>query len=348
MNASHNCLNVKEAKVLIATNAVFAAIGALANLLAILIIFLTRSHHQHVHRLTLYLGLLGLTVSVLIGFETLPVDIDRSSDAPAVVREGWNCTCAAIGFVTQHLALSKALANLGVCFYIFTVAMFPRDARLQQRKFEVAGVVVTLVLPAVITWVPFVTQNDGLGHGYGLNGAWCWIREDCAAHSFRFMLALTESVDIVPHAISLVLICIVAGRLCTKTGKVQQTKLCSALKEVLPLSCFPTLEALALVVGASRGLGFSTNVGSNADASTQMIVVCLLQTVSLVLPLSLWLHPSVRHRLYGTCARWRGQQQPQTLVESSATTTVDDTSMARRNQLLSCSETDSLINHHHQ
>ena len=335
MNASHDCLNVQEAKVLVTANAVFAVIGALANLAAILIIVLTRSL-QHVYRLTLYLGLLGLVVSVLIGFETLPVDTERPDYAPAVVWAGWNGTCAAIGFVTQHLAISKGLANLAVCSYIFTVAMFPGDARLQRCGYEVAGVVAILVLPAAITLVPLVVGRDNLG--YGLNGAWCWIREDCKAHSesLRLELALTVSTEIVPHALSLILICAVIGRLCTRMGKAQ-TRLWSVLKEIIPLLCFPALEALVLVIAASSELIFSKNVGSYEDASRELAVVCLLQVVSLALPVSLWLHPSVRHR----CARVRGQRQ--LLVESSATTTAEDASMVRHGQRLAGSERDPLL-----
>ena len=55
-----------------------------------------------------------------------------------------------------------------VIVYLTLMAVFKHQA--DKPKHEVSGLVVILLLPFIINWIPFV--NDM----YGLSGIWCWIK----------------------------------------------------------------------------------------------------------------------------------------------------------------------------
>ena len=58
--ATADCLVLQDAQAYVLASFVFAAFGASTNVVTIFLIVWTRAYRQHVHRLTLYLAILGL------------------------------------------------------------------------------------------------------------------------------------------------------------------------------------------------------------------------------------------------------------------------------------------------
>ena len=288
-----SCLSVGEGRIYIAINSLFASLGALANLLTILLIAWTRAYKTHVHRLTLYLAIFGLGFSVAVGLEVAPVDASGDTNNSTVeVREGWDEACAVIGFVAQHVGLSRSLAVLCVCLYVFLIAVC--QANVQPRIYEATGVLIVTFAPATLSWVPF------LRHTYGLAGTWCWIRDDCTVQfhdtfSARLRTGAAVIGDLVPITLSVALIASVSlvfcWRLRYRPNLRRQHTL--ALMELLPLTCYPLASAVSLYCGAINSVAWHLQ----SRYAGEMVTICLMQSAALVLPLSFLLHPSVRRRI---------------------------------------------------
>lgn len=290
---NNSCLTVHEAQVYIAVNSLFASLGSLANLVTIVLIVWTKAYRKHIHRLTLYLATIGLFFSLAVGLEVAPVDSSGSGNGTLKVREGWNGACEAIGFVAQHIGLSRSLAVLAVCFHVFLLAIC--QVKLKRRLYEAAGVTCVILLPTLLSWVPFVNRT------YGLIGVWCWIGDDCAAPSrdtFGSRLRIGAAVigDVVPITVSVALIGAVTGVFCWRLrdpfGLRKQHVL--ALRELLPLLCYPLASAVSLFFGMINSAVLDSNQSRYAG---EMVAVCLMQIAALFLPLSFLLHPSIRRNI---------------------------------------------------
>ena len=299
-NATNTCLTVDEGRIYIVVNSLFASLGSLANVLTIFLIVWTKAYRQHVHRLTLYLAILGLGQSIMIGLETLPADTDGKPDGDFVsVRSGWNSACVAIGFVAQHLGLSKSLTVLSVCFYLFMLAIC--QVKLQKPVYEVSGVLSVIFLPSLVSWLPFIRDQ------YGLVGVWCWIKYEClnptqAELGSYFRLGASLIVDIGPHTLSVILISSVAIVFCkrsccnSKSSVRQQHWL--ALKEVSPLVSYPLASALSLFFGTVNNVILRASDAGYSRYAGEMMTLCLMQAANLAIPVSFLLHPSVRRSIH--------------------------------------------------
>ena len=291
-NNNSSCLTVDEGRIFIVVNSLFASLGSLANVLTIFLIVWTRAYRKHVHRLTLYLASFSLCFSIAVGFETLPLDASGRDNGTLTVKEGWGDACAAIGFIAQHVGFSRSLAVLGVCFYVFMLAIC--DVKLKQRGSEVAGLMCIAFLPSVLSWVPFLTRS------YGLTGAWCWIEDDCTVsfHSTpgsKLRIGAAVIGDIVPISLSVIFIVAVTSVFCWRLRyrpHIHNQHLL-ALKELLPLVCYPIASAVSLFCGAIN----SAALHGQSRYAGEMLTVCLMQSAALFLPLSLLLHPSVRQSI---------------------------------------------------
>lgn len=286
-----SCLTHGEGHKYVLASSLFAVLGSLANVVTIFLIWWTRAYRQHVHRLTFYLAILGLLFSTILGLDVVPADVGNGSDSSHVtLRKGerWTAACAWIGFAVQHLAFSRSLATLSICLYIFMLAVF--EVKLNRFSHEVTGVIFVLFLPALLSWIPF------LHNSYGLTGAWCWIKEECdngtanSTSSGTKLQIVMAVLDIVPNVASLALVVtvvVVFLRRALHMPDYLQKQHRRALKEVLPLGCYPFCLAVTILC-----LSFTRILA--VGYSGLMVVVALLQTVPVVLPLSFMLHSSVR------------------------------------------------------
>lgn len=297
-----NTTEVKSVQLLIDLNSTFAIIGCLASILAVVLILITKAYRQYVYRLQLYLAIVCLVFAASLGFETLPVTVENST---VTVREGWDDVCVAIGYVAQHFGFSKTLCIVWICVYVFMVAIFQKQ--LRQLRHEVIGLIVMVGLPALIAWMPLV-------HGsYGLDGIWCWIKgaSDGVNSSFKFA---TEIFAFLLHGASIVLVFAAVLKFCSKCAITSPYR--AALKEVLPLTIYPSIYSIATLTSAIVGI---LDVAKQSDSAVdEMVVVGFIQTFVLVLPLSFFLHQRMRHELLHLIKKTLGKSDtPSTWVSAS-------------------------------
>lgn len=294
----------QRAERLITAHAVVAVVGSLACLVTIVLIAVTRTYRTQIHRLRLYLAVACLLFAVTLGFETLPVDFNKSNGAVSVtVRQGWNGACTAVGFFAQYFAYSKTLAIVWVSFYIFAVAILKKELHKPSR--EIAGVLTVFLLPALITWVPLV------GNTYGLTGTWCWIRSTCNASyplGTPFQLGLSLVPAALLHMVSLTFIVPVILLFCkravtTANGRHKRQQNFEALKETAPLLVYPTLYSLLVMADTLYTICLEAGLPSSQFDVAEMTIISLYQLFALALPASFLLHPSVQRILASRCGK---------------------------------------------
>ena len=276
---------------LIYLNTAFAVIGCLAALSAVLLILLTKAYHQYVHRLQLYLAILCLGFAAAVGLETLPVSTDVN--ATVTVREGWGDACVAIGCIVQYFGFSLTFCMLWICAYVFMVAVC--QIQLRRLRHEISGLVIVLTLPTLVTWIPLI-------HGsYGLGRVWCWTPADHDRYTAGFQLGLSKGLTVLLHTISLFLVFTAVVKFCkglsNTRDELEQTSYRVALKEVLPLTIFPSFSSIANVISATKGIVDVATVGPDDANISEMVVLCAIPVFMLSLPLSLLPHRRIRCNL---------------------------------------------------
>ena len=108
--------------------------------------------------------------------------------------------CAALGFLTQWASITELFFTFSVIVFLQLAILrkhvdlaphFCRD-RLRGKQLlalEVMFVLLSIVSPPLLDWLPFREQR------YGLSGAWCWIMsldsvENCTDVGFEYQLIL--------------------------------------------------------------------------------------------------------------------------------------------------------------
>lgn len=161
-------------------------------LITILFIFATKQHHVFVNRLILYLVVTASLWSLTIMAEVIPV-IHESALLGVKVREGWEGTCAAVGFLSQVAETAKILVVCWIVLYLLLLVVFKHNA--SKQKHEVCGIITVVVVPFLLDWIPF------RWHWYGLSGLWCWIRltdNICGRDSLWKGVGLMLAVEFIP------------------------------------------------------------------------------------------------------------------------------------------------------
>lgn len=165
-------------------------IAVTACLITIIFIISTKQYQVFVNRLVLYLIIAASLWSLTIMAEVIPVD---HKSVGIKVREGWEGTCAAIGFLAQVVESAKILIVCWIVLYLLLLVVFKYNA--SKLKHEVCGIVTVLFFPFLLDWIPF------RWHWYGLSGLWCWIKLtdiDCNRESLWKGVGLMLAVEYIP------------------------------------------------------------------------------------------------------------------------------------------------------
>ena len=135
--------------------------------LAIIFILASKGYKHFVHRLTLYLIVVDLLKAVVTIPDVLPV---YHNGTVVAVRSGFEGFCFAVGFFLEVVAWMEKLVICWIVVYLVMVLVFRHNANAVKVKHEACGIAVVLLLPLLVTWVPFVKNM------YGLSEAVCWIK----------------------------------------------------------------------------------------------------------------------------------------------------------------------------
>ena len=220
--------------------------------------------------------------------QVLPVDIDQPDNHAVALRNGWEGACVFSGFIVQYASFIQGFAVSWICCYLFGLVVYQKQWK--QLKHELAGLAIVSLAPFLFTWEPFITDS------YGLLGTRCWLKDKDCLSSYDLAFIYQMTVNVVPNfllsVLSLALLAIAVVQLSKKAAKkVLQHQHWMAIKEILPLAIYP-IAYLLIVVGRLFAL-----VGGVYSADAANAFMGLSQLCSIVLPMSLILHSSVRQNL---------------------------------------------------
>ena len=132
--------------------------SSLMCLMAILLVLCLRLYKYFVYRLALY--------QVVACFVYSMAEILQLVDINYTGNTLQDATCKAVASLLQYLVWMTLLFTMCLVFHIFCLAVCLKNLEKQEKVY----VLVSVLLPLLQFWIPFV--NDS----YGLVGAWCWIR----------------------------------------------------------------------------------------------------------------------------------------------------------------------------
>jgi len=245
--SGNNCLEFDPEKQKSWNLGVFitSPVASVACIVAIIFILAFKGHKRFVHRLTLYLMVAALLEAVASILAVIPVYHKHDNGTVEVVREGFEDFCAASGFLLELTAWIQRLVICWIVLYLVMVLVFKHSVNTIKCKYEACGLAVVLILPAAITWVPFV---KGM---YGWSRVGCWIKisesncmYDCEGLTFMFVFGYGPELFIILAI--LILLGTIFTVICRRAVRQEQvfyqpSIYQSALKEVLPVLLYPLI-----------------------------------------------------------------------------------------------------------
>ena len=210
---------------------------------AALLVFIFRLHKYFAHRLALYQVLGALVRAVALTLELLILNYDQN------VRI-YQPICEAVGFFALYTSWIKLLFASWVVLHLFCYSVFYKNL----QHLEVLFIILSVCLPLLFVWVPFVNNS------FGLSGAWCWIKNwknDSIEHKIldgvieQFSLWYGPAM-LCSIADTLAIIIIISHLVCCRPSSDQEPLLNQgqrkkALKELLPLLVYPIIFCVVLI-----------------------------------------------------------------------------------------------------
>ena len=289
-----------------------AILAVVACCFTILIMLFQKAYKEFVHRLAFYLTITALVVSIVL---LIRVAATEQRCGHLVVKDDNYRLCAAMGFLLEYSALVALVFLFWVTFHIFMMAVFKQNF-YTSRKNEVACVVIAIVVPFLISIVPFIPFNQN-GIMYGLTVPWCWIKatdENCNAYNegFSEQIALFYgplTLLILFNFVVMVAAVIVLCRGTKAENKLRlQNQYKKALKETWPLILYPLF--FNIIFGLAIGPRVYYNITQNDTLGLWVIHTMSLPCLTLFMPLAFILHPNTLKKLNCrqlkiTANRWR-------------------------------------------
>ena len=168
-NSNHSCFKLDQRyfEPVFRVKTAVQVLAAVTGCLVILMIVCFKAYKKFVQRLHLYLAIAAIFNCIAFTLNSLPVE--NKGGYMFVTNEKF---CQASGFLDQYTTWVILLLVCWITLQIFLLGVFKRNYK--SRKYELVGVVTTLVAPLIVSSIPFI--DFGNGSMYGLAGAWCWIK----------------------------------------------------------------------------------------------------------------------------------------------------------------------------
>ena len=309
---------------LIFVNTAFSAVGSLSCILAIVLILSVKAYHSFVYRLMLYLAFVTLCLEATIGLQALPIEyvtFDNESGAGIYdVRRGWGGICTGIAYAYQTLWFVQVFTIAWICVYIFALSVL--NVALKERNHQVAGICCVILLPLLISWIPFVNQR----YGFTRRSYVCWIIDACTDSDIMVGHLMQLFISSLPAAlvlaIGLGLLCTVAIKFCKRFGHRYlwpQHKM--ALKEISPLLTYAIFNCVVTILGCVLHMYMMGEMTGHSlhPAEIGLISSCLFQSLTIILPLVVLFHPSYWKKTISKLHLLLGKSK---LTSTNTTTTV--------------------------
>ena len=187
-NSSTSCVEFghKAIVTVILTKIIMSSVGFVLCTLAILFILVTKFYKRFVYRLVLYLLIAALLES--LAFVSEEVFLHNQGEQ-VVLRNSTIARnfCVFSAYFSEIAVLGE---DIVICWIMVYLLLIMCNYITNQPKHEIIGVAISIAVPFLICWVPFVK------HRYGFSGLWCWIKltnseEDCAQNIYGLIYMST-------------------------------------------------------------------------------------------------------------------------------------------------------------
>ena len=302
---------------LVAATGVLSATSCAVSLAGIALIVWLRGYKHFHYRLTLHLAVANFMRALSIGASAIPVDIERSNNSHAVALPGTDGLCAFFGGCRQYTYLWCAATIMWTCAYMIRKGCWPSKKRgyeditdpnaskwtllIKRHRYEIAGHITVVLLPALVFWIPYVDN------AYGINGPWCWVHEDDNMHdkaglmAFRFVFRLPVIIGTIT-CVSLMtyIMCKYVRRARLQDDQWQLI----AVRKVGPVMVYPITFAIASL-GSILHSVLDGPLSREKINNVEMVFLTLFFIYDMSIPLSLFLHKDIRLSLSAKCASAR-------------------------------------------
>ena len=297
-----NCPNFSYAEThqLDIVNLVGSNISFVASFVTIALVLVTKSYRVFIHRLTAYLAVPVCLFSLALLLH-MGAAIRVGADWVTYVKH----FCTANGFFLQYISWVETVVACWINAYVTLLAML--RVKINKRKHEVAGIVLSIFLPLILSWEPLVHNV------YGPAGAWCWIKvggDNCTTDSgLWYQIGLYYGPLIFLSALNIAEVLGVAVKLwvgaCQTDGSLQRCHI-AAIKEVIPICIYPGIFFFTFLFGLAHRILSSILLvqGKHQIISMWITFVLLISIKGLYLPIAFVYHPHIRSRLL--CKRRSG------------------------------------------
>ena len=243
---SDTCEGFSHSALIVFSSTNYAAVFVCV--LAGVLVFALKLFRKPVYRLALYQDLAALFYATQCGLQLILLRYDTPSTTNA-----YHPSCALFGWWHMYSLWVKLFLSLCVAFHLFYLAVFHKNL----KKFEVVYLGVSLLVPAVISIVPFTTES------YGLAGSWCWVESTIGGCSnetslvglveqFALWFGPSMTLAFISACAMMAMVSVLVYRACTHGRHMSELgphgdQNWKALKQVLPLAAYPIVTFVFFV-----------------------------------------------------------------------------------------------------
>ncbi len=253
MDENVNCSGIltrKEEVLLIIIRGSIAAVGICACIISISLVFCLKLHKHFVYRMAMY----KVVSTILVDFLHI---VSTSNYILRGYHYFHHVVCQITGFLLSYFLWINLLFTIIIIFHFFSLAVCLKN----MKHLEVYYIVVTLVFPLVIAWIPFTTKSYGPTYDGGL----CWINTlntDCTTNKVgkieRYVLWYGPSYSILVISIfaAVLIIIVLLYKGCCHSKENEREPLLiqqnsqhkKAVMELFPLLIYPAIFMLYIVL----------------------------------------------------------------------------------------------------
>ena len=245
--------NSSQRSSILTTMTVTASVSLIMCVFTVTLVVCLRLHKHFIYRLASYqvLSSMFFSISLILQLSQKFWEIDHT-------------ICEVFGFLLQYFMWVKLLFTVCLVFHFFVLAVYLKNL----YKFELLYVLVSILLPMLVVWIPFV------GRKYGEAGAWCWIKDwkdNCA--QVNDVIGVVEQFVLwyTPLFMSLTISIVIAvfiliiltrrgyasaaginqsetGPLMYSTIQAETKNIQAALKQLLPLLAYPIIFYVLAII----------------------------------------------------------------------------------------------------
>ena len=258
MNSTNECKNASSVsdyyrKLILLSTGSEALFSVVTAALAVIVVTCILGYCKYfVYRLAVYQVLSSLFTSASVAL------VLAERDEKTVY---FNVICQAEAFLLEYTNWVKTLFTLCLSIHLFIYTVYLKNL----QRLEYLYIVISLCLPLLQAWVPFIHHN------YGLAGAWCFIKswkDNCAQEKddegiieqFALYFGPMMACVVVCIILCFTTIFVMVKRLHSFSSDHEQLLIESnenvtkkeALKQIIPLLLYPALYSVLMIVSTGR------------------------------------------------------------------------------------------------